>query len=52
MKREKKYFCKLPCCFYSMQLYDSKNLTDAREEVRDYLGVSRLPNGTEFYWNY
>ena len=52
MKRDKKYFCKLPCSFYSMQLYDVKNLLEAKQEVRDYLGVTRLPNGTEFYVNY
>lgn len=36
---------------YALQLFDCKNLREAKIAAREFLGVSRLPKGTEFWCN-
>lgn len=45
----KNYNYQLPNMFYCGTIYDCKNLQDAKEFLRQDLGVKRLPNGTTFW---
>lgn len=34
---------------YATQLFDCDTETEARQKAREFLGVNRLPNGTEIW---
>jgi len=50
-KENKKWFCRFVGDFYAIEFFGCVNEKDARAEARKWLGVNRLPNGTEFWCN-
>ncbi len=51
MKRNRKWFVHFPGDVYAIEFFDCKNLQEVKQSARKFLGVSRLPKGTEIWGN-
>lgn len=47
----KKWFVHFPGDGYATEFFDCKNLQEVKDSARKFLGVSRLPKGTQIWGN-
>lgn len=45
----RKYYAHFPGDIYAIQFFDISNMKDLKEAARNFLGVKRLPNGTQLW---
>ncbi len=51
MKDNKNGFAMFKGDIYATEFYDVASIKELKQKARDWLGVNRLPNGTEFWLN-
>jgi len=47
----KKWFVHFPGDVYATEFFDCKSLQEVKDSARKFLGVSRLPKGTQIWGN-
>ena len=50
-KKVKKWFVHFPGDVYATEFFDCKSLQEVKDSARKFLGVSRLPKGTQIWGN-
>ncbi len=49
--KRRKWFVLFPDNFYAIEFFDVNSINELKQEARKFLGVNRLPNGTECWAN-